>query len=466
MVSTLQKPSGEKLMYIVMCTLALSAMSVLMFNLVLPQIRDEFAITNAQVSWVTSAYTLIYGIGTVFYGKLADRYRLNNLLTAGLLIFAFGSLIGLTAQTFWMVLAARCIQAVGAASIPASAMLIPLRYFPPEKRGTALGTAFMGLAIGSALGPVLSALVLSVLHWKWLFCFPLVLLLTLPFYRRYLGEDEQTSSSQPMDWLGGGLLAAAVTSLLLSITTGTGWFAITGLIALLLFLFRIRTFTAPFLTPQLFRNRRYAWGVAISFFINGIGFSIHILSPLLLAQVHDLPAGWIGLALVPGAVASAWLGRKGGRIADNKGNAYLFLLASGLLICCFTLLSTFVGFSAISVSLFLILGHVGLTFVMIAMSNTVSRTLTTEQSGVGMGLLSMLNFIAGTAAAAIYGKLVDLEGVRSWNPVNWSSAAAVYSNMFLILALLLVGLLIFYQGYFRKIAANHLNERSIHAKEV
>ena len=44
----LEKQAGEKLMYVVMTTLALSAMSVLMFNLVLPQIREQFSVTNAD----------------------------------------------------------------------------------------------------------------------------------------------------------------------------------------------------------------------------------------------------------------------------------------------------------------------------------------------------------------------------------------------------------------------------------
>lgn len=96
-------------MRIVMFTLVLSAMSVLMFNFVLPEISKAFNLTTAQVSWVTSSYALIYGIGTVIYGKLADRFELKNLLTFGLLFFAVGSLIGLVSQTYWMVLVGRCI---------------------------------------------------------------------------------------------------------------------------------------------------------------------------------------------------------------------------------------------------------------------------------------------------------------------------------------------------------------------
>jgi len=449
---SLQKQAGEKLMYVVMATLALSAMSVLMFNLVLPQIREQFRITNAQVSWVTSAYTLIYGIGTVVYGKLADRYKLKNLLTFGLLLFAAGSVVGLAAQTFWMVLAGRCIQAVGAASIPASAMLIPLRYFPPERRGKAMGTAFMGLAIGSALGPVLSAFILSLLHWRWLFCFPFVLLLTLPFYRRYLGEDQEAQGK--MDWLGGALLASAVTLLLLGVTAGEFRFAVGGIIGLALFVAWIRSVRAPFIKPLLFQSRGYSLGITLMFLISGIGFSIHFVSPLLLAEVYELPAGWIGLALVPGAVASALLGRKGGEIADKKGNSYLFFIAAGLLISSFALLSTFIGASSVYIALFLIPGNVGLTFIMIAMSNAISRTLSKEQSGVGMGLLSMMNFIAGAIAAGIYGKLVDSGRVNPWNPVNSNGTGAVYSNIFLVLCIALAAIIWVYQQYFRR-ASEH-----------
>ncbi len=434
-------------MYVMMATLALSAMSVLMFNLVLPQIREKFSVTNAQVSWITSAYTLIYGIGTVVYGKLADRFRLKNLLTFGLLLFAAGSFVGFFAQSFWMVLAGRCIQAVGAASIPASAMLIPLRYFPPERRGIAMGTAFMGLSIGSALGPVLSAFILSFLHWKWLFCFPFFLLMTLPFYRRYL-QDEERQPQGKMDWLGGALLASAVTLLLLTVTSASLWFGIGGIVALTLFIVRIRSCASPFLAPDLFRNRSYTIGVTITFLLSGIGFSLHFLSPLLLAQVYELPASWIGFALVPGAVASAVLGRRGGGIADSKGNTYLFCIASGLLISCFSLLSTFVGVSAGFIALFLILGHVGLTFGMIAMSNSVSRTLASEQSGVGMGLLSMMNFIGGAVATGIYGKLTDIGQARTWNPAALHSVGAVHGNIFLVLAIAIAAILWISLRYF------------------
>lgn len=443
-----QEQTGEKLIRIVMFTLALSAMSVLMFNFVLPEISETFDLTPAQVSWVTSAYALIYGIGTVIYGKLADRYKLKDLLTFGLLFFAFGSLIGFISQTFWMVLAARCLQAVGAAAIPATAMLIPLRFFPPERRGQAMGTAFVGLAAGTALGPVLSALIISFAHWRWLFCVPLIILFTLPFYRKYLG-DEQGSAGK-LDWVGGFLLAASVTLLLLSVTSGTWLFAISGLITIGLFIVRIQLVSDPFVEPKLFTNKGYTLSLVISFLISGTGFSLYFLSPLLLSHVHQLPPGWIGFVLVPAAAASAILGRKGGNLADGKGNRFLFFVASGLLLTSFVLLSTFTGSHALFIALFLIFGNVGQSFIMIAMSNSVSMTLPAEQAGVGMGLLSMLNFIAGGMAAGVYGKLVDLGADVHLNPINFYPSGMVYSNIFLVLAVLQASILLFYYFQFGK----------------
>ncbi len=118
----------EKLIRIVIFTMIVSSMSATMFSIVLPEIRIEFHLSFTQVSWVTSSYMLIYAVGSVIYGRLSDIYKLKNLLTFGLLFFALGSIIGLTAQSYWMVLLARILQAIGASVIPAASMIIPIQY--------------------------------------------------------------------------------------------------------------------------------------------------------------------------------------------------------------------------------------------------------------------------------------------------------------------------------------------------
>lgn len=447
MNTTLSSNAGEKLLRVMLVTLMLSSMSALMFNIVLPGISVEFDLSIAEVSWMSSAYSLIYAVGTVTYGKLSERFKLKNIITFGLLLFAAGSLLGLFSQTFAMALAARILQSAGAASIPAICMLIPIRYFEAERRGAALGMAAVGLALGSALGPVLSALLTSFADWRWLFCFPLTLLVTIPFYRSYLRDDE-TNASVKFDWLGGILLGAAAGLVLVGFTNASWIFLLAGLLFGALFILRIRNTDEPFVRPELLRNRKYAMMLLVAVLVNGIGVSFYFLTPILLSRVQELPPYLIGFAMVPAAAASALLGRKGGKLADMKGNAFVYSIASLLITLCMVLLSTFTAAPAWFIAAFLVLGNVGQSFMMITMSNTVSRTLPMEQIGVGMGLFSMCGFITQGLASGIYGFVADVQSTVIWNPFHQHSGSAVLSNLYLVLAVLHLCVLAFYLAKF------------------
>ncbi|MEK0312451.1 MFS transporter [Cohnella sp. 56] len=439
-------PSPDKgpiLMRLMLLTTALTSMSALMLNIVLPQISRELHLSLGQASWLSTSYTLIYALGTVAYGKLADRYRLKNLLTFGLVVFAAGSLIGLASQSFWMTLLARCLQSAGASVVPATAMIVPVRYFAPERRGSALSMTSVGLAIGSALGPAVSALIVSFAHWRWLFLPPLLLLLLLPFYRRHL---DLAPADRPgsFDWVGGGLLAASIALLLLGVTNRSATLAVCGLAALALFALRVRRAREPFIRPALLRNPRYAAGLAVMFALGGIGSSLYFVTPLLLGEVHRMSSASIGFAMVPAAAAAAILGRFGGRLADRKGNMCLFAAAACMLAACFLLLSTFAGAPQAWIVVSLVLGNAGQSLIGIAMSNTISRTLAKDQVAIGMSLFSMTGFIAQGLLVGIYAIAIGGSAPVSWNPLNSIPGSYVYGNLYLLLALSMLAVLVVY----------------------
>lgn len=434
-------------MRLMMFTVTLSSLNALTFNVVIPEISEEFNLTLAQVSWLSSAYTLIYAFGTVTYGKLSDRIQLKSLLTFGLSVFAAGSLIGFISQTFWVALLGRCLQSVGAAAVPAIALIIPVRYFTPGKRGTALSMTAVGVALGGALAPVVSALVVSFANWRWLFLPSLLLLLLLPLYRQYLEHEPKKDSPTLFDWLGGGLLAASISLLLLGVTNQVWSYLPFGFITLILFIVRIRAVKEAFVQPQLFRNKQYAVALFMSFTISSMGISLYFLTPILLSDVYRLSSSWIGFAMVPAAVTAAILGRKGGKLADRKGNRYLFSVASSCLMTCFVLLSTFTGASPFLIPFFLIFGNVGQSFIQIAMSNSISRTLSKEQIGVGMGFFSMVNFIAQGMAAGIYGMIAEQGASFHWNPLHVAQQGGLFSNIYLTLAVLHLAILLMYRAY-------------------
>lgn len=438
---------SDKLLRILVVALIFSVMNGTMFNVALPVIGEEFDLVPSQVSWIMTGYMVLYAIGSVVFGKLADRYRLKDLLTFGLILFAAGSIIGMAASEYWMIILGRILQAAGASVLPATAMIIPVRYFAPEQRGRALGTSAVGLALGSALGPVVAGLIASFGSWRLLFLFSLLSLVTLPFFRKYM--DDEKGKAGHIDFLGGGLLAASIALFLLAITQSSWLLFAGGLVLLGFFVVRIRAASDPFIQPGIFRNTNYTVGLLIAFMATAMNFGITFLTPQYLAALNGLTPGSIGLVLFPAAIASAMLGRKGGKLADERGNAYIVSAASLMLLLCFALLSTLVGISPYVISVILIAGNVGQTFMQIAMSNTISRTLAKEQVGVGMGLFSMLNFISGAISMSVIGKLLDSKSTSlHLNLFVMNEAAYLYSNIFIVMCVMVVVILGLYRFQF------------------
>jgi len=451
--------TGMKLMRLMMVAAALSFMSVHAFNIVVPEISRQFGITLAQATWLSSGYTLLYGFGAVVWGKLADRFALRPLITAGLLGFAAGSLTGLLSQSFWAALAGRLLQAAGASVVPAMAMILPIRYFAPERRASAISMTAVGLAIGGALGPVVSALLLAAGNWRWLFVPSLLMLALLPPFRKRLAGSEPASGARPgtFDAAGGGLLLAATAALLLGFTYWNGWFFAAFAVATALFVLHIRRAQEPFVRPGLFRNRAYRTGLLLTVLGAAASNGLLLLSPMLLADVYRLESKWIGFALVPAAFASAVLGRRGGKLADRRGNLFVYTIAAGLIILCFTLLSLLSGtLPAWGIPLVLLIGNVGLTFVQVALTNSLSGTLPKTEAGIGMGLVSMTNFLAIAVSGSLYGFVV--EAGREVLAPGLDPDSGVFSMIYAALAALYIVLLVIYRMQF---GAEARRERSV-----
>ncbi|MGN7457036.1 MFS transporter [Paenibacillus pasadenensis] len=427
------RPGAERLIGVLAFTMAISSMSAMMFTIVLPEMKAEFGLSLSQVSWMMTGYMLIYAIGSAIYGKLADLFRLKNLLTFGLSLFIIGSFIGLVSSSYGAVLAGRLIQSAGAAVVPAAAMIIPIRYFPPAVRGRALGMTASALALGNAIGPIFAALVVSTLHWRWLFCAPLLVLLTLPLFRRYLVDEPAKGGS--LDLAGGLLLAGSSASLLLALTEWSLWYAAAGLVLALLLALRLRTAREPFLRPALFRIPAYRQGLLLMMLAMVSGYALPFLTPQLLSSVHELSPGVIGFAMVPAAGLAALLGRAAGRLADRKGNAYVFYVAASLLLTFFGLMALLAGASPWIAGGALVLGQLGQTMLQISLMNSVSRTLPSDQAGAGMGLVSLLNFLTGAAAGAAFSRLLDSFGGGT-GVGAFPVFGLIYAGLFVVVGLL------------------------------
>ena len=60
-----------------------SVLNGMMFNVAIPDIAREFSLLPSQVSWVMTGYILLFGLGSLFYGRLADHRSVRELVTTG-----------------------------------------------------------------------------------------------------------------------------------------------------------------------------------------------------------------------------------------------------------------------------------------------------------------------------------------------------------------------------------------------
>ncbi|MBW1785349.1 MAG: MFS transporter [Deltaproteobacteria bacterium] len=448
----IEEPKAQKkLVFLLASIVFFSVLNGSMFNVSIPDIAQQFALLPSQVSWVISGYVIVFAVGSVTYGRLADAYPIKNLILIGLVLFNVGSLIGFLSNRYPMLIVGRVVQALGSGAIPALGMLITTRYFPVAIRGRVLGTIASTVAFGAGIGPILGGFITATFHWRYLFLLSLVTLLTLPSFRRHLPDHREGTGG--FDILGALLVLCLVGSLLLFITLAVWWLLPTCLILTLVFAMHIHRTDTPFLSPSLFKNRAYRSMIVVAFLSLSTVFGMLFMTPLMLRGLNGLGAGNIGMVMFPGAMIAAVAGTIGGRFVDRKGAVPVIYTGMTALMIGHFHLSVFAGLSPWVVALNLILCYIGFTLLQSSFAHMVSSTLPADQMGAGMGMYNLFFFMAGALSTACTGKMLDIsEGQSPLNPLAIVASSGPYSNLYLLLAAVVFLALFFFFAVFRKSA--------------
>src|SRR5712691_10957789 len=138
-------------------------------GLVLPTLEDVFNAPVASVEWVALAYLLTLAALVVPLGRLADLLGRKMLYTWCFVIFITGSaLCGIAPALSWLI-AARVLQAFGAAMLQANSVAIITAAVPRRALGRAIGVQGAAQAVGLSVGPSVGGLLIQTLGWQWVF---------------------------------------------------------------------------------------------------------------------------------------------------------------------------------------------------------------------------------------------------------------------------------------------------------
>lgn len=444
-----QQKAVQKIIFPLSFIIFFSVLNGTMFQVAIPDISDEYRLLPSEVSWVMTGYILVFAIGALIYGKLADIFRVKTLITAGLIIMNLGSLAGLFTIWYPMLIGARLLQAMGGAAIPALAMIVVTRYYQPALRGKVLGIIASTVALAAGLGPILGGFISGTFHWRFLFLSSLATIPAIPFLRRILPDERPHRDL--FDSPGAVLIGGGASCLLIFVTQGNWWYLPPGIAMIIWFSVHIRRSKSPFVNPSLFVIRPYRNTIITTFLSIGTVFGMLFMIPIMLRDLNGLSANLIGLTMFPGAISAVIMGVIGGRLSDRRGSRFVVHIGAGFLISGFLLLSTLAGQPPLKIALSLILCYTGFAFIQSSLPHTVSIVLPKEQTGVGMGIYNLIFFISGAFTTAGIGRLLDIKSVDfSLNPLASDTTAWIYSNIFILLAVVVTIASVLFHITFRR----------------
>jgi MFS family permease len=119
-------------------------------SLLVDPVRGELGLADAHVSLLLGpAFAIVYGVAGIPLGFLADRTSRRMLIFFGITVWSLGTLACGLAHDFSELFASRIAVGLGEAVLSPAAISLISDYFPPRRRGTAVGFFLSGIAMGS-----------------------------------------------------------------------------------------------------------------------------------------------------------------------------------------------------------------------------------------------------------------------------------------------------------------------------
>lgn len=334
-------------------------------NVALPAIGADLSAGLGGLSLVVTAFLATSALSLLPLGVLGDRLGPRRIFQGGMALFTVASLLCGLAPSLPVLVAARALQAVGAAATMAIGPGLVTAAFPPERRGRAIGAIGSVVSVGLTVGPPLGGLIVEVASWRWIFLVNLpVGLLGLAWGARALPAD-------------------------LPRPAGSG----------------------RRLGLDVLRVPAVAIGLASGLASYAAMFASTLLTPFYLARVRGLPPGQVGALLTAVPLAMAVSAPLAGWLADRVGPRRLPPVGAALLTLGLGALSLAGPASPLaSIAGRLALCGVGMGLFQAPNNSAVLGALPRQRLGVGGGLLAVARtsgMVLGVQAAGFIAALVS-----------------------------------------------------------
>ncbi|QXT64406.1 MFS transporter [Tessaracoccus palaemonis] len=287
----------------------------------LPTLTRELGATGSQALWIINAYPVVMAGLLLGSGTLGDRVGHRRMFLIGLVIFGVASLVAAFSPTAWVLIGARALLAVGAATMmPATLALIAVTFEDERERNIAFGVWGSLSTVGMAIGPIVGGSLLQAFWWGSVFLINVPVVIAAIVATLVLAPPNDPNPEKKWDlvssiWALVGLVGAVLAIKELA-HVPQNWALIVGAaissgIGFVLFVRRQRRLAEPLLEFSIFRNERFTSGVIAAslsmFAVAGIQL-ITTQRYQLLEGFSPLGAGLLVAAAALGALPSSLIG--------------------------------------------------------------------------------------------------------------------------------------------------------------
>lgn len=447
------------IMLSVMASLFLVALDQMVFSTSLGKIVEEFN-AYSSLSWVVTAYLITTTVTVPIAGKLSDLFGRRIMLLIGIAVFVAGSLFGgmsgdITQLIFW-----RAIQGVGGGIITANAFSIVGDLFAARERGKWQGLIGAVFGISSVAGPLIGGFLTEshqilglVTNWRWtiLMNVPIgiIAFIVIFIYCPLLKHDKHPH----IDYVGAGLLAFALSMLVLAIDNTKSIFAglmdgtgldLVGLrvimfslivIAVIAFLYVEKRAKEPILPMYFFKNKNFVLIMMVAMLFGSAFLGSILYLTQFNQQVFGASPTESGLMLLP-MVAGLTLTSIGtGQLMSRTGK-YKLYMQIGMAVATLSILSLLVltpetGYPLEAVIMvFLGLGMgVGMPVINLVVQNEfkqsdIGAATSSSQLFRGLGSTIGIALFSAVLTAGIAVNVTDMQNSKYIQSLKSSPAAS------------------------------------------
>ncbi|MGH9206632.1 MAG: MDR family MFS transporter, partial [Acidimicrobiales bacterium] len=371
----------------------------------------------SHISWVVTAYLLASTASTPLYGKLGDLYGRKPVFQTAIVIFLVGSALAGLSQSLGELIAFRAIQGLGAGGLIVSALAIVGDVVSPRERGRYQGIFGAVFGVSSVAGPLLGGFFVDNLSWRWVFYINLPLGAVALVTTALTLHLPKRSVRHVIDYLGAGLLAAAVTCLILLTTLGGNTYpwgsapifilGLLGLVLLVLFAWTEKRAEEPVMPLRLFRNPIFSATSSIGFVVGFAMFGAITFLPLFLQVVRGASPTQSGLQITPLMLGLLIASIGSGQLISRWGRYKIFpILGTAIMSVGMYLLSRLdVSTSTFAAATFMFVLGFGLGLVMQVLVLAAQNSVDYADLGAATSGATFFRSIGGSFGVAVFGAI-------------------------------------------------------------